>query len=97
MLLFLSLIVADACYLFTLAQLWGRTVGNVMWNVLFVPAECWCPVLEMKCCREERLNCQTFPVGTGYPMSERKTEEDVEGEICCWREGRREKVAIGRR
>lgn len=66
-LLFLSLMVADACYLFTVAQVWGRTVVNVMWNVLFVSAEHWCLVLE--CCREERLICQTFPVGTGYPRA----------------------------
>lgn len=69
MLLFLSLIVADACYSFTLSQLWGRTVVNVMWNGLFVPAEQWCLLLEVKCCREERLICQTFPVGAGYPRA----------------------------
>lgn len=68
-LLFLSLIVADACYLFPLAKVWGRTMVNVMWSVHFVPAEHWCPVLELKCCRQERLVCQTFPVGAGYPRA----------------------------
>lgn len=30
-------------------------------------------------------------------MSERRADEAVEGEICCWKEGCREKVAVGKR